>query len=420
VTVTGLKTDLLNKELGTATAALGEILDEQANWFTDLEIDTGLGRIEQVQGRLDAVRLRLVRQAETRGLHAANGHRTVASWQSARHRTKSAADRTVALTARRMVQMELVEAALVAGQILGAHAARLARACRPKVVDLFRRDEEMLVGFAKELSWKDFEIAVSQWELFADPDKAEGTEDKAWAERTLQLNRVGDGYVLHATTDLVTGEFWEKTLQRLERELFSKDWNEAEEIHGDSVSNDVLGRSNMQRRHDALNELLRLAMGTPADRTPDPEVVVMIDAVTLREELERLADPTGAQPARNDPGGWFGERLSTTLGGSPVSPAKALKLALRGHIRRVVFESKSIVIDAGQRQRFFTGAMRQVLEVRDRGCTQPGCDTKPWLCDADHVTPFDRGGPTALSNGKLLCRSDHRHKTATKDRMPAA
>ena len=409
----------LNKELGTATAALAEILDEQANWFTDLEIDTGLGRIEQVQARLDAVRLRLVRQAETRGLHAANGHRTVAGWQSARHRTKSAADRTVALTARRMVHMELVDAALAAGQILGSHASRLARACRPKVVTLFQRDEQMLVDFAKELCWKDFEVAVSQWELFADPDKAEGTEDKAWAERTLQLNRVGDGYVLHGTTDLVTGEFWEKTLQRLEREMFSKDWKEAEELHGDNVSADVLGRSNMQRRHDALNELLRIAMGTSADRTPEPEVVVMIDAVTLREEIERLADPTGTQPERNEPGGWFGERMSTTLGGSPVSPAKALKLAMRGHIRRVVYESKSIVIDAGQRQRFFTGAMRRILEIRDRGCTQPGCDTAPWLCDADHVTPYDKGGPTALSNGALLCRSDHRHKTATKDRVSA-
>ena len=52
----------LNKELGTATAALAEILGEEANWLTDLEIDTGLGRIEQIQARLDAVRLRLVHQ----------------------------------------------------------------------------------------------------------------------------------------------------------------------------------------------------------------------------------------------------------------------------------------------------------------------------------------------------------------------
>ena len=410
----------LDKELGTATAALAEILGEEANWLTDLEIDTGLGRVEQIQARLDAVRLRLVHQAETRGLHAANGHRTVAGWQSARHRTKSAADRTVALTARRLVQMELVDQALSVGEILGSHASRLARACRPKVADLFQRDEEILIGFARKLCWKDFEIAVSQWELFADPTKAEGSEDKTWAERTLQLSKVGDGYVLHVTTDLVTGEFWDKTLHRLERELFSNDWNQAEEFHGDNLSADVLARSNSQRRHDALNELLHLAMGTPADRTPEPEVVVMIDAVTLREEIERLTDPSHSQPTRNGPGGWFGERLSTTLGGSPVSPAKALKLALRGHIRRVVFESKSIVIDASHKQRFFTGSMRRILEIRDRGCTQPGCDTKPWLCDADHITPYDKGGPTALTNAALLCRPDHRHKTATKDRVSTA
>jgi Domain of unknown function (DUF222) len=55
-------------------------------------------------------------------------------------------------------------------------------------------------------------------------------------------------------------------------------------------------------------------------------------------------------------------------------------------------------------------AMRRLIEYRDRRCCFPGCRRPVRHCDADHSTPFYRGGPTCPCNLALLCRRHHRLK----------
>ena len=57
----------------------------------------------------------------------------------------------------------------------------------------------------------------------------------------------------------------------------------------------------------------------------------------------------------------------------------------------------------GPRRRFFTGAARRAIEVRDRHCTHPGCYVPTERCQVDHIVPFEAGGPTTVDNGRLLC-----------------
>jgi len=52
-------------------------------------------------------------------------------------------------------------------------------------------------------------------------------------------------------------------------------------------------------------------------------------------------------------------------------------------------------------------SMRRALIARDRHCRHPGCDRPAQFCDAHHVKHWADGGPTALSNLKLLCRYHH-------------
>ncbi|MGL5808704.1 MAG: DUF222 domain-containing protein [Nocardioides sp.] len=66
-----------------------------------------------------------------------------------------------------------------------------------------------------------------------------------------------------------------------------------------------------------------------------------------------------------------------------------------------------------------TIAQREQIFLRDRTCTFPYCNRparppghRPGV-DADHITPYDSGGPTATSNLAALCRHHHRHKTHT-------
>ena len=80
---------------------------------------------------------------------------------------------------------------------------------------------------------------------------------------------------------------------------------------------------------------------------------------------------------------------------------------MRGHVRRVVYESK--ILDAGYAKRFFTDDLRWVLEIRDRGWVDEWCDAKAWSCEAD-------GGRTSTENGQLLCSGQYRTKTNRENR----
>jgi hypothetical protein len=55
-----------------------------------------------------------------------------------------------------------------------------------------------------------------------------------------------------------------------------------------------------------------------------------------------------------------------------------------------------------------TPAQRRFLTGRDRTCRHPGCTRRT---DADHVTAYAAGGPTACENLCCLCRRHHRLKT---------
>ncbi len=59
-----------------------------------------------------------------------------------------------------------------------------------------------------------------------------------------------------------------------------------------------------------------------------------------------------------DPAGYRTRRCST-LSGKPIDPHDALGAALAGHIRRVVFDTRGVVVDMGRKSRPFTGTARQ-------------------------------------------------------------
>ncbi|MDU0479551.1 HNH endonuclease signature motif containing protein [Staphylococcus chromogenes] len=51
---------------------------------------------------------------------------------------------------------------------------------------------------------------------------------------------------------------------------------------------------------------------------------------------------------------------------------------------------------------------RIALLAEQAVCQHPGCDSPTSRCDAHHVVPWARGGPTSLQNLALLCRFHHR------------
>jgi hypothetical protein len=113
----------------------------------------------------------------------------------------------------------------------------------------------------------------------------------------------------------------------------------------------------------------------------------------------------------------FTNTLCELEDGTPLSPQHLLPLLTETDIERIVFGSPSRVTDVGVRQRFFTGALRRAIEVRDRHCQHPaGCDTPACWCQVDHVIPYTDGGTTTQDNGRLLCGVHNRQRTNPRTR----
>ena len=124
----------------------------------------------------------------------------------------------------------------------------------------------------------------------------------------------------------------------------------------------------------------------PDDGGERPQVVVTVPLSTLRDGI-------GA---------------GTLDDGTVISAAEARRLSCDARIIPAVLAGRGEVLDLGRARRLFTRALRRKLALRDRGCAFPGCDRPTAWCDAHHITPWARGGPTSVDNGVLLCAHHHR------------
>lgn len=98
---------------------------------------------------------------------------------------------------------------------------------------------------------------------------------------------------------------------------------------------------------------------------------------------------------------------SAKLNGIPISGATARMLACDAGIIPIVLGSHGEALDIGRKTAVWTAAQRRTLRAEHDGCGFPGCQAPANRCQAHHITYRSRGGPTAVSNGVLLCRFHH-------------
>ncbi|MBK9178101.1 MAG: HNH endonuclease [Acidimicrobiales bacterium] len=180
-------------------------------------------------------------------------------------------------------------------------------------------------------------------------------------------------------------------LQRLEDELYADDVAEARARLGrDEVGPGELARTPAQRRAAALVRMAERSRSAPAGgRRPEPLVTVVVG----------LDDAVGHLCELDD--------------GTVLTRAQFLPLLERADIESIVFDSAQRALSVSVRERFFTGALRRVIQVRDRHCQHPsGCDVPAGRCQVDHIVPWEAGGPTTQANGRLLCGPHNRARTA--------
>ena len=193
---------------------------------------------------------------------------------------------------------------------------------------------------------------------------------------------------------------------------FAETEREAREHRFLRISQDEIGGLNLTgwldpeagaRLRSALEPLAHPA-GAGDDRTRGQRLAdALVEASTGTQEtevvvtctLETLEGRAGAPAAETEWGG--------LLSGSAVQ-----RLVLGcSSVRRLVSDSKGVVIDFGRRRRLLSPQARRALAARDRTCVWPGCDRPPRWCDSDHRREWRLGGPTPVEESALLCGRHH-------------
>src|SRR6266566_7358566 len=150
-------------------------------------------------------------------------------------------------------------------------------------------------------------------------------------------------------------------------------------------------RSREKRLGDAVVDMSMHALDSgliPQQATQRPHLMVTTS-------LETLRGLPGAPAAELE------------LCALPISASSVERLACDASITRIVLGSDSMVIDVGRAKRTISGAARKALNVRDRGCTWPGCERPASWTSGHHLKHWIHGGDNQPPNLTLLCYRHH-------------
>ena len=298
--------------------------------------------------------------------------------------------------ARKLRTMPVTAAAFADGALSVDYVDLLARANSGEARALFAIDERMLVNLVQPMRFSSAKRTVAYWRGSA-ADQTETTRaERQAARRHGCADRTFQGGVhVSAFLPRVAGTGFYDEFHRIERELFEQDLAEARRQYGDDALAH-LGRTGAQRGADALILMAERSATSPeGGRKPAPLFTVLVGYETFAGRICELED------------------------GTVVHPSELQEFLAEADIERIVFAGPSRVIDVGARTRFFTGALRRAIQVRDRHCQDPaGCDEPITRSEVDHEEEFEDGGLTTQENGRLKCGVHNRRKSRMKRRGP--
>jgi hypothetical protein len=369
-----------------ASASLTAVLDWYAQNDASLFCDSAsIKALERQGSRLECAKARAVNSFDTWGEWACDGATTATAWIDTTCHLPKKEVRAQLRRGKALASLPLVAQAWMNGEIGAAHVDALIRVTRPVTEEALSRDEEILVDVARTLKFAEFATALDYWEQRADQDGSNEAAEAKKTQRDVYLYPSPNGYLGEMRFDTIGGAIVSKELKRLEDELFEADRAEARERLGRDPRNDELARTPAQRRADAMIEMsVRSAAANVVEgRRPEPLFTVLIGYPTLFGCISQLEQ------------------------GPVVAPGSLLSWLNTATFERIVFAPNKRA-ECSITSRFFTGATRRAIEVRDLQCQHEFCDRPAAECQIDHIVPWSEGGLTEQSNAQVLCGPHNR------------
>jgi Domain of unknown function (DUF222)/HNH endonuclease len=341
--------------------------------------------LETLSSRFEYIKTKAFAEFDASGEWKCDGAKTPVAWLDARcHSPKPEAWRRLR-RARALAHLPVMTAAFAKGEIGAAQVDALVKERTEFTQESLAENEALLVGYATRMKFERFCTVLAYWAEDADPMGAERSEAERKARRAVSLypnqNTMFYGRLI---LDAESGTIVSDELRRLEEELFEEDWAEATARLGRDPKYDELARTSSQRSADALVEMaLRSRSTPPGAQRPEPLISLLVGY----EEL-------------------YG-RICRIQGGPVVTPGSVLKHLDGATFERIVF-AQGKRVECSPKFRFFTGATRRAIEVRDQECAHEYCDRPAEHCQIDHIVPWADGGLTEQENGRPLCAFHNR------------
>lgn len=368
------------EKLTTAVDEMSQVLNPAADTLTELsdaQLDELVRGLVDSVGRLEAHSAVVGHRWSRAGSWARDGSRH-ASGRLARDTHRCARDaRRLLHRGRALAEMPATSEAFVVGRI-GVASADLLIRTRDRAVrrscgmESFGRDEAMLVGFCATMRHEDASRAIDYWLAHLDPDA-----DEADHQRRRDQRRFGTVATLDQMThvegmlDPLTAAMFNGELDRLSMKMLKTDRASGSD------------RTAVQRRADALAMMALRSRQLNGGKRPAPLLSIVIG----RESFARMCE---------------------LANGTRLAPGLLVPLLSEAQIETFIFGGRKRLVGAS-RKRFFTGALRRAIEIRDRRCTHPsGCDIHAEWSDVDHIIAHSRLGPTAFENGRVRCATHNR------------
>jgi hypothetical protein len=338
---------------------------------------TGVARSEllielgAIRERLDAVMVEVTGEWDVDRSWELDGARSPVAWLANRMPVTRQDASTLVRTSRHVRAHDKTAKALAVGDITAAHATIAARAAKHRT-DFYPEHEDVILDAARSLTPSAFRVAMQHWANCVDDVAGQEKARDQVAGNYLDANATFEGCGhLEGRLDPVSFKAFLDRLDALEPP--------------DPADGPRPPRTLAQRRAVAL---MRLVHGEQRG-TVTIDVVVDVDTLAGRPSPDLTAG------------------CCEIAGLGPVAPGLVRTLACDCAIGRVLMRGASEVLDVGRRVRLVTPALRRTLEIRDRTCTEPGCDVPAAWCDAHHIVPWWAHGPTNLDNLALRCRVHH-------------